>query len=249
MEGGWIPVVRAKGRSGTWRSRMSSGVFTVFVDNLPASLDPKGMFNLFMTFGVIKDVFIPKKRRRATNTRFGFVMFECLEAARVAVQKANGLWVDDRPLQVKHAEFGKVKAVHKAARTLPSAPGRREIPQATGEGVGKDGPKGFRDQRSYVQAVAGERAKGLGGIYLKAEEFGNGWLLESVVIRLKAQYADVNLKKELEGIGIEDIMVRESGGRDVVITFRSKEERTLKLPPMKELILEWCEDIVDGESG
>ncbi|GMP95174.1 hypothetical protein CsSME_00044319 [Camellia sinensis var. sinensis] len=182
MEGGWIPVVRDKGRSGTWRSRMSSGVFNVFVDNLPASLDPKGLFNLFTKFGVIKDVFMPKKRRRATNTRFGFVRFNCSVAARVAVQKANGLWVDDRSLQVKHAEFGKVKAVHEAARTLPSAQGRRPIPQAIGEGVGRDGPKGFRDQRSYAQAVAGERAKGLGGIYLKAEEVGNGWLFESVVI-------------------------------------------------------------------
>ncbi|XP_028093146.1 serine/arginine-rich splicing factor SC35-like [Camellia sinensis] len=108
-KGGWIPVVRDRGGSGPWRSEGSAGVFNVLVDNLPASLNPKGLYNLFTKFGVVIDVFIPQKRHRMTNTRFGFVRFGCSVVANIAVQKANGLWVDDRSLQVKHTEFGKDK--------------------------------------------------------------------------------------------------------------------------------------------
>ncbi|KAL7245687.1 hypothetical protein ACSBR2_000922 [Camellia fascicularis] len=51
-------------------------VITVFVDNLPDFLDPKGLYTLFTKFGVVKDVFIPFKRRKATRSRFGFVCYD-----------------------------------------------------------------------------------------------------------------------------------------------------------------------------
>ncbi|KAL7180443.1 hypothetical protein ACSBR1_043612 [Camellia fascicularis] len=84
---------------------------------------------------------------------------------------------------------------------------------------------------------------------MKADEIGNGWLYESVVVRLKENYANTNLKKEIEAIGVEDVLVRESGGRDVVFTFKSMEEMILKLKPIKELIMDWCEVISEGKLG
>ncbi|KAL7204776.1 hypothetical protein ACSBR2_017813 [Camellia fascicularis] len=75
-------------------------MYTLFVDNLPDSMEPRSMFDLFIKFGVVKDVFIPQKRRKTTNTRFGFVRFDCPVAASIAEQKANGLWVDDKALIV-----------------------------------------------------------------------------------------------------------------------------------------------------
>ncbi|KAL7200161.1 hypothetical protein ACSBR2_022294 [Camellia fascicularis] len=69
------------------------------------------------------------------------------------------------------------------------------------------------------------------------------------MVRLKAKYANISLKKELESVGIEDILVRKSGGRDVVITFKSKEDMELKLKPIKELILDWCDHIYEGKPG
>ncbi|KAL7264396.1 hypothetical protein ACSBR1_002365 [Camellia fascicularis] len=60
------------------------------------SMDPKGLFTLFTNFGVVKDVFIPNKRRKMTRSRFGFVRYDCLNAASMAIQKANGLWYDNR---------------------------------------------------------------------------------------------------------------------------------------------------------
>ncbi|KAL7168367.1 hypothetical protein ACSBR2_038748 [Camellia fascicularis] len=147
MVGGWIQVVRGRERAGPWRSRESAGVFTVFVDNLPASLNPKGLFNLFIKFGVVKDVFIPQKRRRITNTRFGLVRFNCYVAAKIAVQKANGLWVDDRPLQVKLAEFGKEKGVVDDVRLPLNNQVRRPVANAVQGGEVRAGVRGIRDKR------------------------------------------------------------------------------------------------------
>ncbi|THG19316.1 hypothetical protein TEA_028515 [Camellia sinensis var. sinensis] len=216
-EGGWIPVVRQRGMQERRRHGGCRDVFTIFVDNLPTLVSPKRLYTLFNKFGVVQDVFIPYKRRRTTNTRFGFVRFDCLVAATIAVQKANGLWMDDKAIEVKHANLGKEKL----------------------EGVVSTKP----------EAVRGKPCVARENITLKAEEIGNGWLYESVVVRLKESYATVNLKKEIEAIEVEDVLVRESGGRGVVITFRSKEEMVQRLKPIKELIMEWCEIISEGKSG
>ncbi|KAL7255360.1 hypothetical protein ACSBR1_009503 [Camellia fascicularis] len=204
QQGGWIPVVRQTGRKKRRRYRGCRDVFTIFVDNLPTSVSTKGLYTLFNKFGVVQDEFIPYKRRRTTNTRFGFVRFDCFVAAIVAMQKANGLWVDDKAIEVKHVDLGKEK-LGGVVSTKPSL--------------------------------------------VPAEKIGNGWLYESVVIRLKESYATVNLKKEIEAIGVKNVLVRESEGREVMITFRSKEEMALRLKPIKELIMEWCEIISEGKSG
>ncbi|KAL7257903.1 hypothetical protein ACSBR1_004093 [Camellia fascicularis] len=208
QQGGWIPVVRQRGRQGRGNNEGCTSVFTIFVDNIPNSVNPRGLHNLFTKLGVVQDVFIPHKRRRITNTRFGFVRFDCNVAASVAVQKGNGLWVD----------------------------GRRWVEVST-------------DHRSYAKAVIGKTCGGRDSITEKAGEIGNGWMYESVVVRLKENYANTNLKKEIEAAGVEDVLVRESGGHDVVFTFKSTEEMVLKLKPIKELIMDWCEAISEGKSS
>ncbi|XP_028063416.1 uncharacterized protein LOC114266695 [Camellia sinensis] len=100
QQGGRILVVRQRGRQGIWRNEGSAGVFTIFVNNIPNSVIPKGFYNLFTKFGVLKDVFMPQKKIRVINTRFGFVRFDCCVAAKIVVEKANGLWVDDKAIEV-----------------------------------------------------------------------------------------------------------------------------------------------------
>ncbi|KAL7230691.1 hypothetical protein ACSBR2_009049 [Camellia fascicularis] len=97
QDGGWIPVVKQRGRH------------TNQVGLKEESMDPRSMYALFLKFGVVKDVFIPQKRRKTTNTRFGFVRFNCPVAASVAEEKANGIWVDDKALIVHSAVYGKEK--------------------------------------------------------------------------------------------------------------------------------------------
>ncbi|KAL7230649.1 hypothetical protein ACSBR2_009012 [Camellia fascicularis] len=62
---------------------------------------PRNLYDPFTKFGVVKDVFVPQKRRKSTNTRFGFVRYDCSITATVAEQKENGLWVDDKSLIVR----------------------------------------------------------------------------------------------------------------------------------------------------
>ncbi|GMP35003.1 hypothetical protein CsSME_00007643 [Camellia sinensis var. sinensis] len=91
-QGNWIPVLHQRKSGGAHSNeRISNRLFNVFVDNLPSSMDVKDLFKLFMKFGVVKDAFIPFKRRKVTKSKFGFVRFNCQVAANIAIQKANGL--------------------------------------------------------------------------------------------------------------------------------------------------------------
>ncbi|XP_028116831.1 serine/arginine-rich splicing factor SC35-like [Camellia sinensis] len=110
MEAGrWNPVLRRR-RVGNQGSRsMENGLFTIFVDEIPNSMNPKSLFTLFNKFGVVKDAFIPAKRRKAMRSRFGFVRYDCKAATEMAVFKADGLWCDNKALKVKKAEFKKEK--------------------------------------------------------------------------------------------------------------------------------------------
>ncbi|KAL7254136.1 hypothetical protein ACSBR1_008522 [Camellia fascicularis] len=70
-------------------------------------MDPKRLFTLFSKFGIVKDVFIPAKRRQVTGFRFGFVRYDYKVATDMAVQKANGLWCDNKALKVKNVKYKK----------------------------------------------------------------------------------------------------------------------------------------------
>ncbi|GAB2279117.1 hypothetical protein Dimus_013772, partial [Dionaea muscipula] len=80
--------------------------YTVFVDDLPASMQRSDFKILFVRFGNVIDVFIPIKRSKK-DTRFGFVRYNCEVAVSIAVEKGNRVWVKDRSLIVKMAEYGR----------------------------------------------------------------------------------------------------------------------------------------------
>ncbi|KAL7208256.1 hypothetical protein ACSBR1_030083 [Camellia fascicularis] len=109
--GGWKQVIRRR-RVGLQGNRsLKEGLFTLFVDGLPNSMDPKSLYSLFGKFGVVKDVFIPSKQRKSLGTRFGFVRYDCKVAADMAIQKANGLWCDNKALRVKQADVQKSERI------------------------------------------------------------------------------------------------------------------------------------------
>lgn len=104
---GWQPVVCRHGGKGVWSSRADITIHSIFVDNIPESMGTRGLYNIFSNYGVVMDAFIPNKRRKMTRSHFGFVRYNCSIASDMAVQKAHGLWCDDKALKVKMAEFGK----------------------------------------------------------------------------------------------------------------------------------------------
>ncbi|XP_028101317.1 uncharacterized protein LOC114300665 [Camellia sinensis] len=103
--GGWQPVIKRRPVGYQLARFRGLGMFIIFVDNLPESMDPRGLFKLFSSYGVVKDVFILKKRMKVIGTRFGFVRYDCQVTASMAVQKAEGLWCDDKELKVQIAEY------------------------------------------------------------------------------------------------------------------------------------------------
>ncbi|GAB2301730.1 hypothetical protein Dimus_035756 [Dionaea muscipula] len=78
----WTPVM------GTRKQRSRSGaqrlgpVVTVFLDNLPERMTAKDLFMLLNKFAVVSDVFIPRKRRVVTNSRFGFARTTSMAVGR-----------------------------------------------------------------------------------------------------------------------------------------------------------------------
>ncbi|GMP91370.1 hypothetical protein CsSME_00042101 [Camellia sinensis var. sinensis] len=236
LNGGWIPVVKQRGKQEARKSVGSAVVFTVFVDNLPNSMNTKGLSNLFGKFGVVKDIFIPQKRRRNTNTRFGFVRYSCEVAANVAVQKADGLWVDDKKLFVKLAAFDRSREQGKYhAQNPPQLHFREEL---------RRGSHHFSNNKMFADVVRGIQIQDRDSISVQAEEYGNGWFYDSVLVRLKVRCINISLSLELNTRGIDGFEARQGGGRDVVLSFKSKEEMVTKMKSIKEIIHEWCDDII-----
>ncbi|KAL7246162.1 hypothetical protein ACSBR2_001322 [Camellia fascicularis] len=185
-QGGWIPVLNRRGRQGGWRKESNARLFTIFVDAIPSSMDSKMVYDIFRKFGVVKDVYIPQKRRKVRNTRFAFVRYDCEVATEIAVQKANGIWVEDTQLEVKHADYGN-ETLKIKDHNHPNPKGSLNI------GRGRRG--GWQPAigtRSYAEVTKNTSIMGGGALTIKAKEIGNGWLYDSVVVRLKSEYANIN---------------------------------------------------------
>ncbi|GAB2276503.1 hypothetical protein Dimus_011225, partial [Dionaea muscipula] len=85
-------------------------IITVFVDDIPDTMVHRDLWKLYSSLGVVKDVFIPRIRNKS-GRRFSFVRFDCPVAVEVAIQKTNGLWVKDKELRVKQADFNRTAPV------------------------------------------------------------------------------------------------------------------------------------------
>ncbi|GMP92906.1 hypothetical protein CsSME_00042953 [Camellia sinensis var. sinensis] len=239
--GGWRPVLRKHGGSSQWYKGVEQGIHTIFVDEIPESMDPKGLYGLFSNFGVVRDVFIPNKRRQMTRSRFGFVRYDCPVAVQMAVQKAHGLWCDNRALKVKVADFGKEQLTNQRPRVAWNEK-RTEVSRSVAPALAQGG-------KSYAQAVSGKRMLPNTSLTINVAEAGNGWLYTSVIVRLKPLRNVVEFKQELHNRRLGDIQVRDGGGRDIVISFASVEIMKEKLKSMKDWIHEWCESIKEWEKG
>ncbi|XP_028067519.1 serine/arginine-rich splicing factor 8-like [Camellia sinensis] len=117
---GWNPVFRRRRaeRVGNQSSpsMVVDGLFTIFVDEIPNSTNPKSLYTLFSKFRIVKDVFIPMKRRQITGSQLRFVRNNCKVATDMMVLKADGLWCDNKALKVKNASYKKGEQKQPIAR-------------------------------------------------------------------------------------------------------------------------------------
>ena len=79
--------------------------FTIFVDNLPEKVNNWWLRRAFSRCGVVVDAFIPLRRRKVLNTKFGFVRFKHERDAVKATHWYDGISWMESILKVKMASF------------------------------------------------------------------------------------------------------------------------------------------------
>ncbi|GMP79593.1 hypothetical protein CsSME_00035079 [Camellia sinensis var. sinensis] len=196
-------------------------------------MDAKSLFKFFTKFGIVKDVFIPSKRRVVSHSRFGFVRFDCNVAADIAIQKANGLLVDDQVLEVKAATLDRRKREEHNRRNPELM--KPQFIRRTIETNRSRGHNPFVCQRSFADVVQGVNLN----TSIKVTEEGNGWLYESAIIRLNTEHSIHSVREALKEKGLEHILVRHGGGRDVILTFNTQEELASNIDNLKA----WFKDL------
>ncbi|XP_028057424.1 uncharacterized protein LOC114261350 [Camellia sinensis] len=239
--GGWKPVLRKRWRGGAQRASIMSGLVTIFVDDIPEMMSPQGLFKLFSKFGVVKDVFIPAKRRLVTGSRFGFVRYNCPILVELAVQKTNGVWCEETRLKVKMAEYNKMVQREK---------GKEEPSLVLGKEKWHEQPrKEGRGQKSYVEVVAGKTDLGSDAITVMVKEEGNGWLGDSVIVKLKTFFSFHDFKEEVNRRGMKEVLVREGSGRLAVFSISSVRALQEGNVSLQDWVYEWCDSVSEWRSG
>ncbi|KAL7221957.1 hypothetical protein ACSBR1_023817 [Camellia fascicularis] len=203
-------------------------------------MDAKALFKLFTKFGIVKDAYIPFKRRKVTNSRFGFVCYNCCIAASVAIQKENGLLVDDSVLEVKMAAYDRNSRSEQSKRKLQ--PPRRFLDTSNFRGKAA-----YVEHRFFAEVLKGDTSvvEGDTNIIIKAKEEGNGWLYESAIIRFNTEYSTHNILKVLKEKGLEQIEVKKGGGRDIIISFKSTNELQSNIGKIKEWFKDWSQFVME----
>ncbi|KAL7228265.1 hypothetical protein ACSBR2_007052 [Camellia fascicularis] len=249
--GGWQPVVRRRGLIKTTRDSKVGELFTVFVDNIPESMNPKGLFGLFTKFGIVKDVFIPKKRRKTTGSRFGFVRYDCSVVAEIAVQRADGLWCDNKALKVKGAEFEREDhdQVKQPKRFNQRTKSMERIRNRDAQGGGILKRQDFGGLRSYTEAVGKGVAQDREEVVVQVSEASNGWLYESLIIKLHTFFSFSAFKEECQKRGFQEVKIRAGEGRIVILTFSSVTEMKRQKEELKEWIFKWCSSMEEWNTG
>lgn len=61
-------MVRRYGGKEVWNRREIADIHSVFVDNKPEAMGAKGLYSIFVNYGVVMDVFILNKRRKMARS-------------------------------------------------------------------------------------------------------------------------------------------------------------------------------------
>jgi len=91
---------------------------SVFVYNLPRSLDQFGVAGIFQKAGTISDVYLPHHQRFKSQGRYGFVRFHKLEDARRCIKLFNGGRVRGQRISVSMANPKKQSQSYSRSRSI-----------------------------------------------------------------------------------------------------------------------------------
>lgn len=115
----------------------------------------------------------------------------------MAIQKADGLWCNNKALKVKRAEFQKPGQMEK--RVMNRDEEGTMMQQRQGSGVKKSSAEALQ----IVKASESEK------VVIKAYEEGNGCLYESLIVKLDVFFSFKDFRAELCNRGIQDMIARD----------------------------------------
>ena len=131
-----------------WRSSL----FTIFVGNLSNRVSRGSLWEAFLSYGKVMDVFIHQTSRRSNKeSTFAFVRYRKESEMIKAIEQGHGRKVDGWFIRVNKASYGwgdRRRYVQDRQKNLPT-PGRAI----------KGPAAAFRDNRSYREVLTGDRAE------------------------------------------------------------------------------------------
>ncbi|GKB00903.1 RNA-directed DNA polymerase, eukaryota, reverse transcriptase zinc-binding domain protein, partial [Tanacetum coccineum] len=129
-----------------------------FVTNFPESLDAKGLWKDFQSFGRIVDTFIANKRSKL-GKRFGFVRFLGVSNEDTFVKKISNIWIESYHVFVSVAKFQR----HSKSDPLPTKNDflglKKSNTAEPRKHVSSNGHPLFSDKQSYASVAIGDEAQ------------------------------------------------------------------------------------------
>ncbi|KAK9282768.1 hypothetical protein L1049_010989 [Liquidambar formosana] len=141
---------------------------TIFVDNLPEEMDAIWLCDIFSWCGVMKNSFIPSKRRSGTNSRFGFIRYKTIREARAAARDLNGVFCLYSKLFIKLADFGWKRSNERLGSFFHGdkeegkygGASNRLLVKATGRKLSiENASRKIIDNRSFADVVSGFKSR------------------------------------------------------------------------------------------
>ncbi|THG01200.1 hypothetical protein TEA_018434 [Camellia sinensis var. sinensis] len=129
---------------------------------------------------------------------------------------------------------------------------RRNQPRRIIEGNvdrGRNGPSQYGLQRSFADVLK----NGVSILVRKAvhtievDEEGHDWLYDSILLKFKAEFSVQCVKSVLKEKGLGHVLVRNGGGRVVVMSFLSINDMMSNLASIKAWFQDWCEFVKVSE--
>ncbi|CAL5334029.1 unnamed protein product [Camellia sinensis] len=150
----------------------------------------------------------------------------------------NHLRPDIKEMEDRYIRFEKSrKEPHSISRSPDPISYRAQVP--------------FSGQRSFIEVLKGvtPTVAKKESLSIKANEEDLEWLHGSVIVRFISKFSTVNIGNILKEKGLDHVMVRKEGGRDLVLTFKSQEEPKSNLCNIKEWFKEWSQFVMEWKPG
>ncbi|KAL7175953.1 hypothetical protein ACSBR2_029511 [Camellia fascicularis] len=106
-----------------------------------------------------------------------------------------------------------------------------------------------RKRNTYAEVVKGGAMKKELELRFHVVEYGNEWLFNSLVVKLRPQFSFGEFKEDLQNRGLQNIEVKEGGGRLVYVTFQLVQAMRSRSTNIIKWVEDWCETTTEWEKG